>query len=110
MVANIVNGLEVVILQILPARERIELLLEFLRREARARLSDDSLYPSFASGLLLEFLLGYKCIPRDLGLDGFQNRAVGSWYSRSPDWQSRNPDITYPLPSGVQLPIEGMPD
>jgi transcriptional antiterminator RfaH len=56
VVDDIANGLEVVILQILPARERIELLLEFLQREARARLSDDILCPSIASGLsLLEF-------------------------------------------------------
>jgi transcriptional antiterminator RfaH len=56
VVDNIVNGLEVVILQILPARERIELLLEFFEREASARFSDDSLCPSIASGLsLLEF-------------------------------------------------------
>lgn len=56
VVDDIANGLEVVILQILPARERIELLLEFLQREARARLSDDTLCPSIASGLsLLEF-------------------------------------------------------
>jgi transcriptional antiterminator RfaH len=55
VVASIVNGLEVVILRILPARERIALLLEFLRREASARLSDDSLCPSIASGWLLGF-------------------------------------------------------
>ncbi len=56
VVDNIVNGLEVVILQILPARERIELLREFLQRGGRARLSDDSLCPSISSGSsLLEF-------------------------------------------------------
>jgi transcriptional antiterminator RfaH len=56
VVDNIVNGLEVVILQILPARERIELLREFLQRGGRARLSDDSLCPSIPSGSsLLEF-------------------------------------------------------
>ena len=56
VVDNMVKGLEVVILQILPARERIELLREFLERETRARLGGDSLRPSVPSGFsLLEF-------------------------------------------------------
>jgi transcriptional antiterminator RfaH len=53
---NMVKGLEVVILQILPARERIELLRGFLQRETRARLCNDSLGSSVPSGFsLLEF-------------------------------------------------------
>ena len=53
---NMVKGLEVVILQILPARERIELLRGFLQRETRARLCNDSLRSSVPSGFsLLEF-------------------------------------------------------
>jgi transcriptional antiterminator RfaH len=56
VVDNMVNGLEVVIVQILPARERIELLREFLQRGGGPRLSDDSLCPSIPSGSsLLEF-------------------------------------------------------
>ena len=39
VVDNMVNGLEVVIVEILPARERIELLREFLQRGGRAQLA-----------------------------------------------------------------------
>jgi transcriptional antiterminator RfaH len=56
VVHNMVNGLEVVIVEVLPARERIELLREFLQRGGRTQYGDDSVWPSISSGSsLLEF-------------------------------------------------------
>jgi transcriptional antiterminator RfaH len=54
---NTGNGLEVVILQILSGRERVERLLEVLQRETVERLSDDESLLSITGGLnLLELV------------------------------------------------------
>lgn len=77
VVDNMINGLEVVIVEILPARERIELLREFLQRGGRAQYGDDSLWPSISSGSsLLEFAARVEVHSARRGVTRVQNRAV----------------------------------
>lgn len=79
VVDNMVNGLEVVIVEILPARERIELLREFLQRRAKAQYGDENLWPSISSGSsLLEFAARVEVHSARRGVRRVQDRALVS--------------------------------
>jgi transcriptional antiterminator RfaH len=58
------DDLDIIILQILPARERIKLLLKFLQEQAAAQLSVENLFPSIAGGSeLLKFAARVRVQP-----------------------------------------------
>jgi transcriptional antiterminator RfaH len=73
------EGLDFVILQIRPGRERIQLLLDFFQQQAGARASADNLYPSIANGFgLLKFCARVRVQSARPGLRrGPQHRNAG---------------------------------
>jgi transcriptional antiterminator RfaH len=76
VVDNMIDGLEVVIVEILPARERIELLREFLQRGDRGQYGDDSSWPSISRGSsLLEFAARVEVHSARRGVRRVQSRA-----------------------------------
>ncbi|MBV8098754.1 MAG: hypothetical protein JOZ31_06330 [Verrucomicrobia bacterium] len=66
---GIVDGPDIIILEILSGRERVRLLFEFFQQQAGAQLSEDDLFPSIASGFeLLKFAARVCVHPARLGV------------------------------------------